>query len=36
MKRVRQLLELDYEAETKKKPNSSNDVMWAVFEAFSK
>jgi len=36
MKRVRQLLELDYEAETKKKPNASNDVMWAVFEAFSK
>ena len=36
MKRVRQLLELDYEAETKKKANPSHDVMWAVFEAFSK
>ena len=36
MKRVRQLLELDYEAETKKKANASHDVMWAVFEAFSK
>uniref|UniRef100_A0A7E4VPS4 Golgi phosphoprotein 3-like n=1 Tax=Panagrellus redivivus TaxID=6233 RepID=A0A7E4VPS4_PANRE len=36
MKRVRSLLELDYEAETKKKPNASHDVMWAVFEAFSK
>jgi len=35
MKRVRSLLELDYDAEMEKK-GSTNDVMWAVFEAFSK
>ncbi|CAB3408509.1 unnamed protein product [Caenorhabditis bovis] len=33
MKRVRSLLELDYDAQAEKK---GNDVMWAVFEAFSK
>ncbi|VDM85753.1 unnamed protein product [Strongylus vulgaris] len=33
MKRVRSLLELEYDAQAEKK---GNDVMWAVFEAFSK
>jgi len=33
---VRSLLETDYDAETEKKPNASHDVMWSVFEAFSK
>lgn len=37
MKRVRTLLELDYGAESERKGfNSSTDVVWAVFEAFSK
>uniref|UniRef100_A0A914DG70 Golgi phosphoprotein 3 n=2 Tax=Acrobeloides nanus TaxID=290746 RepID=A0A914DG70_9BILA len=36
MRRVRTLLELDHEVECEKKPNPSHDVMWAVFEAFSK
>ncbi|VDN24078.1 unnamed protein product [Gongylonema pulchrum] len=36
MKRVRSLLELDYDAESEKKANPCLDVMWAVFEAFSK
>ncbi|VDM38035.1 unnamed protein product [Toxocara canis] len=36
MKRVRSLLELDYEAEGEKKGTACSDVMWAVFEAFSK
>jgi len=36
MKRVRSLLELDFEAESDKKPNASHSVMWAVFEAFNK
>lgn len=36
MKRVRTLLELDFEAESEKKPNSCHSVMWAVFEAFNK
>ncbi|VDK41864.1 unnamed protein product [Anisakis simplex] len=36
MKRVRSLLELDYEVEGDKKGSTSSDVMWAVFEAFSK
>lgn len=36
MKRVRSLLELDYDAESEKKGNACIDVMWAVFEAFSK
>uniref|UniRef100_A0A1I8A706 Golgi phosphoprotein 3 homolog sauron n=1 Tax=Steinernema glaseri TaxID=37863 RepID=A0A1I8A706_9BILA len=36
MKRVRSILELDYEAESEKKGNGCTDVMWAVFEAFSK
>jgi hypothetical protein len=36
MKRVRSLLELDFEAEAEKKPNPSHSVMWAVFEAFNK
>lgn len=36
MKRVRTLLELDFEAEAEKKPNSCHSVMWAVFEAFNK
>jgi Golgi phosphoprotein 3 len=36
MKRVRGLLELEYEAESEKKVNACHDVMWAVFEAFSK
>uniref|UniRef100_A0A915B1R1 Golgi phosphoprotein 3 n=1 Tax=Parascaris univalens TaxID=6257 RepID=A0A915B1R1_PARUN len=36
MKRVRSLLELDYNVEGEKKGNSCTDVMWAVFEAFSK
>jgi len=35
MKRVRSLLELDYDAEMEKK-GSVSDVVWAVFEAFSK
>lgn len=34
MKRVRSLLELDFDAEAEKKPG--HEVMWAVFEAFSK
>ncbi|KIH59251.1 golgi phosphoprotein 3 [Ancylostoma duodenale] len=33
MKRVRSLLELEYDVQAEKK---GNDVMWAVFEAFSK
>ncbi|WKX91013.1 hypothetical protein Q1695_009674 [Nippostrongylus brasiliensis] len=33
MKRVRSLLELEYDAQAEKK---GNEVMWAVFEAFSK
>uniref|UniRef100_A0A8R1HR84 Golgi phosphoprotein 3 n=1 Tax=Caenorhabditis japonica TaxID=281687 RepID=A0A8R1HR84_CAEJA len=33
MKRVRSLLDLDYDQQAEKK---GNDVMWAVFEAFSK
>ncbi|CAD6186327.1 unnamed protein product [Caenorhabditis auriculariae] len=33
MKRVRSLLELDYDGQAEKK---GNEVMWAVFEAFSK
>ncbi|GMT30426.1 hypothetical protein PFISCL1PPCAC_21723 [Pristionchus fissidentatus] len=33
MKRVRSLLDLDYDSEAEKK---GNEVMWAVFEAFSK
>lgn len=36
MKRVRTLLELDYEAESQKKESGATDVMWAVFEAFNK
>lgn len=36
MKRVRTLLESDYDAESQKKSNSSLDVIWAVFEAFNK
>lgn len=37
MKRVRTLLELDYGAESDKKgSNPAVDVIWAVFEAFSK
>lgn len=37
MKRVRTLLELDYAAESEKKgTNGGNDIIWAVFEAFSK
>jgi len=36
MKRVRTLLESDYEAESEKCPNSCNHVIYAVFEAFSK
>ncbi|KAH7700928.1 trans-Golgi protein GMx33 [Aphelenchoides avenae] len=36
MKRVRSLLELNFEDEAEKKANPSHDVMWAVFEAFSK
>lgn len=37
MKRVRTLLELDYAAESERKGvNPSTDVIWAVFEAFSK
>ena len=36
MKRVRLILESEYEAETQKKPNACHDVLWAVFEAFSK
>ncbi|MFH4979998.1 hypothetical protein AB6A40_006707 [Gnathostoma spinigerum] len=36
MKRVRSLLELDFDAESAKKNSSSTDVMWAVFETFSK
>lgn len=33
MKRVRSLLELEFDGEAEKK---GNDVMWAVFEAYSK
>ncbi|VDK55842.1 unnamed protein product [Cylicostephanus goldi] len=33
MKRVRSLLELEYDVQAEKK---GNEVMWAVFEAFSK
>ncbi|VDK82052.1 unnamed protein product [Litomosoides sigmodontis] len=36
MKRVRSLLELDYDAESEKKRDSCVDVMWAVFGAFNK
>lgn len=36
MKRVRSLLELNFEDEAEKKATPSHDVMWAVFEAFSK
>ncbi|VDN53358.1 unnamed protein product [Dracunculus medinensis] len=36
MKRARFLLELDFANESNKKGNASNDVMWGVFEAFSK
>lgn len=36
MKRVRKLLELDFESESEKKPDLNNNVMWAVFEAFNK
>ncbi|KAL3998918.1 hypothetical protein ACH3XW_17010 [Acanthocheilonema viteae] len=36
MKRVRSLLELDYDAESEKKRDSCIDVMWAVFAAFNK
>lgn len=36
MKRVRTLLELDFEAEAEKKPDGCHGVMWAVFEAFNK
>jgi hypothetical protein len=36
MKRVRSLLELNFEDESEKKPNPSHGVMWAVFEAFNK
>jgi hypothetical protein len=36
MKRVRTLLELDYDAESQKKSTPTTDAMWAVFEAFNK
>lgn len=36
MKRVRGLLELDYEAESAKVPDTPADIMWATFEAFNK
>lgn len=36
MKRVRSLLELDYDAESEKKRDPCVDVMWAVFGAFNK
>jgi len=36
MKRVRTLLESEYESESEKKPNTCHDVMWGVFEAFNK
>jgi len=36
MKRVRGLLELDYEAEAAKHPDTPADLMWATFEAFNK
>ncbi|KAM3715821.1 Golgi phosphoprotein [Dirofilaria immitis] len=36
MKRVRFLLELDYDAESEKKRDTCVDVMWAVFGAFNK
>uniref|UniRef100_A0A0K0FGQ1 Golgi phosphoprotein 3 (inferred by orthology to a human protein) n=1 Tax=Strongyloides venezuelensis TaxID=75913 RepID=A0A0K0FGQ1_STRVS len=36
MKRVRILLELNYDQEAEKKSGQTNDVMWAVFEAFNK
>jgi len=32
MKRVRTLLESEYESESEKKPNTCHDVMWGVFE----
>jgi golgi phosphoprotein 3 len=34
MRRVRELLDLDFEQEAAK--SSSNDIMWAVFMAFTK
>lgn len=36
MKRVRALLETDFEEESGKRTNTCNDVMYAVFEAFNK
>ncbi|VDN01507.1 unnamed protein product [Thelazia callipaeda] len=36
MKRVRSLLELNYDAESEKKGNLCVGVMWAVFESFNK
>jgi len=36
MKRVRSLLDADFGEESIKKANASEDVMWAVFDAFSK
>ncbi|KAF1606853.1 UNVERIFIED_CONTAM: hypothetical protein FQV16_0000492, partial [Eudyptes robustus] len=36
MRRVRKLLELDFEAEAEKQPNPHYNVVWAVFEAFNK
>ncbi|CAD5207907.1 unnamed protein product [Bursaphelenchus okinawaensis] len=36
MRRVRKLLELDFESEADKQPNPHYNVVWAVFEAFNK
>jgi len=36
MKRVRTILEYDYEVQSSKKADTCHDVMWAVFEAFNK
>jgi Golgi phosphoprotein 3 len=35
MRRVRELLDLDFEQEAAKNPNA-NEVIWAVFMAFTK
>jgi Golgi phosphoprotein 3 len=36
MKRVRTLLELDFEAEAAKNPDHSSNMLWAVFDTFNK
>jgi len=36
MKRVRTLLELDFEAEAAKNPDHTSNMLWAVFDTFNK